>query len=403
MSASAPTPGRARATVLLVAAVCLVAANMRPTITALGPLLDEVQAGTGLATATLGVLAAVPLLTWAAVSPFAHRLSARFGLSRVVLWSLLVLAVGTIVRSLPGPTVGLWLGTAIIGVALAVANVLMPAVVKRDFPHRTPLVMAVYTSLLGGVGAVASGVAVPLSHLELAGGEAGWRVSLAVTGLTLLPVAVVVWILAQRPTGSSLPAPRGGARRGMWRDAVAWQVAAYMGLQSAVFYMTLTWLAAISVSAGRSAVVAGYDVMLFQLCALVGAPLVPLVFRGRLARVVPAVIPAFAVVGVVGLLVSPGAAIPVWAGAIGLTSGASLGMALTLVAVRARDAGSATALSGMAQSVGYLLAAAGPAVFGALHAATRGWSASLVLLLATVLLLAGTGVAVGRDRFVGDR
>ena len=403
MSASAPLPGRAPATVLLVAAVCLVAANMRPTITALGPLLDEVQADTGLATATLGVLAAVPLLTWAAVSPFAHRLSARFGLSRVVLWSLLVLALGTLVRSLPGPTVGLWLGTAIIGVALAVANVLMPAVVKRDFPHRTPLVMAVYTSLLGGVGAVASGVAVPLSHLELAGGEAGWRVSLAVTGLALLPVAVGVWVLAQRPTGSAPPAPRGGARRGMWRDAVAWQVAAYMGLQSAVFYMTLTWLAAISVSAGRGAVVAGYDVMLFQLCALVGAPLVPLVFRGRLARVVPAVIPVFAVVGVVGLLVSPGAAIPLWAGAIGLTSGASLGMALTLVAVRARDAGSATALSGMAQSVGYLLAATGPAAFGSLHAATRGWSASLVLLLATVLLLAGTGVAVGRDRSVGDR
>src|SRR3954453_2024645 len=151
------TPTRTTSLALLLAAVCLVAANMRPTITAVGPLLDQIGADTGLATGVLGLLAAVPLLTWAIVSPLVHDLGRRFGVTRTVLWSLLILALGTLVRSLPGPAGSLWGGTARIGVPLAVTNVLRPAVIKRDHPARRALVMAIYTALLGGMGAVASG------------------------------------------------------------------------------------------------------------------------------------------------------------------------------------------------------------------------------------------------------
>ncbi|UUT36189.1 MFS transporter [Microbacterium elymi] len=410
----------------LTAAVLLVAANMRPTITSVGPVLGQIGDDTGMSPGGLGLLAAVPLLAWGAISPFAHVLSRRFGMSRVVLWSLVLLVVGTLVRSLPGPTVSLWLGTVLIGAALAVANVLLPAVIKRDF-RRVPLVMALYTALLAGFGAVASGVAVPISLIGGPDSPAGWRTSLALIGCALPPFAILAWGwavpgsirgprmpgLIARPAASAPPltsAPPASApsvtaarprRAAMWRDGLAWQVAVYMGLQSASFYMLVTWLATISTSTGRSEVLAGIDVMLFQLFSLVGSILLPLVLRGRSERLVPALIPVLGVAGVVGLMVAPGV-IDLWAAVIGLFSGSSLAMSLTLLAQRARDHDTSAALSGMAQSVGYFMAACGPVLFGWLHASTDGWTVPLALLLAAMVAQVVTGLFAGRDRFVLD-
>lgn len=391
------------ARVALVVAVCLVALNMRPTITSIGPLLEQIGTDTGLATSVLGLIAAVPLAAWAIVSPFAHELSSRFGMSRVVLGSLVLLTVGTLVRSLPGPMASLWIGTALIGVALAVANVLMPAVVKRDFPGRVPAMMAVYTALLGGAGAVASGVAVPISAwgASVTGGP-GWRVSLLVTGGILLPIAIVAWLVAYR--GRREPgAAVGGIRHstGIWGDSMAWLVAAYMGFQSAVFYILVTWLATIAVSTGRSAVTAGVDVMLYQVGAVVGALVVPFLFRGRAARWVPGALPILALIGAVGLMLAPGA-ILLWIALLGPASGASLGTSLTLMAQRARDHHASAALSGMSQSVGYLMAAAGPVLFGTLHDATDAWILPLLLVVAILIGQGISGLYAGRDRYVLD-
>ncbi|MDX2376383.1 MFS transporter [Microbacterium sp. LRZ72] len=393
-----PRPG-----ILLFLAVCLIAANMRATITGIGPLLEQIEADTGLAAATLGALASVPLVIWALVSPFAHDLSQRFGLTRVVLWSLVALAAGTVLRSLPGPTASLWAGTVVIGAALSVANVLMPAVIKRDFAARVPVVTSVYTALLGGMGAVASGIVVPISHLPTPGGEAGWRVALLATG-ALLPFAIILWVIAQRrnPRRDDIRAPGPRARTGIWADRTAWLVGGYMGMQSAAFYMLVTWLAPIAISEGRSEVVAGFDVMLFQLMTIVGSLTLPTLLRGRLERWVPGMLPALAITGTIGLLTAP-STLTLWGMLAGLSTGAALGMSLTLMASRARDHATATALSGMAQSIGYIIGAAGPITFGALHSAVGGWQASLGLLLATLLTQAGIGFAVGRSRFVLER
>ncbi|WP_232711717.1 MFS transporter [Microbacterium lacus] len=383
----------------LLVAVCLVAANMRLSITAVGPLLDQIGTDTGLSVGTLGLIAAVPLVAWAAVSPFALALSLRFGMSRVVLGSLLVLLAGTIVRSLPGPTVSLWIGTVLIGLALAIANVLMPAVIKRDFSTRVPVVMAAYTGLLGGVGAISSGVAVPLSFLG--DEQSGWRIALLVTGAGLLIPAIGVWAWATRGHHAvHLARPvTARSRTGIWRDALAWQVAAYMGFQAATFYMMLTWLAAISTSIGRSEVVAGFDVMIYQLTTIIGSIIVPLLLRGPAERYVPAAIPIVGIAGIAGLMLAP-EGIVVWVLIAGLSSGASLSMALTLMAQRARTSDASAALSGMAQSVGYLIAAAGPVLFGWLHAGLGGWNFSLALLILVLVAQSVTGVFAGRPRFV---
>lgn len=388
---------------MLVLAVCLVAANMRPAITGLGPLLEQIGADTGMSVTALGVLAAVPLVAWALFSPVAHNLSRRFGQPRVLLWSLLVLLAGTLVRSIPGPVASLWIGTAVIGIGIAIINVLMPAVVKREFPGRVPAVTAGYTALLAGMGAVSSGVAVPISHIEFGGDAAGWRFALLVTGAALLPFAIAAWWWAHRGARSvhdRTTAARG--RTGIWSDPTAWLVAVYMGLQASLFYVFVTWLAPLSMSIGRSEVIAGIDVMVYQLFALAGCLLLPLILRGGLERWAPAVIPSLAIVGVAGLMVAPGAVL-VWGSLIGLTSGATLAMSLTLMAQRARDHDTSAALSGMSQSVGYVIAAFGPVAFGGLHSLTDGWMASLALVLAVLAGLTVVGVFAGRDRFVLDR
>ncbi len=388
---------------LLMVAVCLIAANMRATITGVGPLLTQISADLDVAPAALGALASVPLVAWAVISPLAHDLSRRFGLDRVVLWALIALTAGTIWRSLPGNSVNLWLGAALIGIALAIANVLMPAVIKQNFQGRVPAIMALYTALLAGVGALASGVVVPISHLVVNGSEAGWRVALATTGI-LLPAAIAVWVWSMVRAGRTVaragrPAPTPRTSTGIWADAVAWQVALYMGLQSATFYMLLTWLAPLSISLGRSEVVAGIDVMLYQILGIVGSLALPFALRGRLKRWTPALVPTFAIIAAIGLITAPGGVL-VWACLSGLSAGGALAMSLTLMAERARDSSTSVALSGMSQSVGYVIAALGPIAFGALHALTGGWALSLLLLVAVLLGQGVVGLFVGRDRHV---
>ncbi len=283
--------------------------------------------------------------------------------------------------------VSLWVGTAIIGIGIAIINVLMPAVVKRDFPGHVAAVTAAYTALLAGLGAVSSGVVVPISQIPLDGDPAGWRFALLVTGAALLPFAIAGWWWAHRGAAHvhvRATAPRG--RTGIWADPVAWLVAVYMGLQASMFYMFVTWLAPLSMSIGRTEVVAGIDVMVYQLFSLAGCLLLPLILRGGLERWAPALIPSLAIVGVAGLMIAPDAVL-LWASLIGLTGGATLAMSLTLMAQRARDHDASTALSGMSQSVGYVIAALGPVAFGTLHSATGDWTASLALVLAVLAAL----------------
>ncbi|GAB3633187.1 MFS transporter [Microbacterium shaanxiense] len=390
-----------RALVASVIALCLVAAMMRPAITAVGPLIGRMSADTGIPLALLGALSTIVLIMWAAASPFAHGIGRRLGLGGAVLAALGVLGLGTVVRSIPGSTAWLWIGTALIGVALAVGNVLLPAVIKRDFPLRVPLMMSVYSAILGGAGAVASGLAVPIADLSGADSAAGWRLSLLATGGLVIPLGLAAWWYVRRHeiramrTSSFVREPR----TGVWRDSTAWLVAAYMGVQSTCFYVLVTWLATMSTDTGRSALTAGFDVMVYQAFSIAGSLTIAVLMRGRGARITPALLPVVGLIGGIGMLLAPDA-IGFWVMPLGLFSGSSLGVALTLIAQRARDHRTSSALSGMSQSVGYGVAAVGPVLFGGVHALTGGWTASLVILLLTMITQGVIGIFAARDRFV---
>ena len=417
------SPAARRPWVLLFIAVCLIAANLRVTIMGIGPLLDEIADDQHVSPAALGALASVPLLAWGIFSPLAQGFSSRFGMSRTVSGALVILALGTIWRSLPGPQANIWIGTALIGFGLAIGNVLMPAVIKRDFGERVPLVMGVYTALLSGSAAIAAGLVVPISHFEPGGSGQGlgWRVALLATG-ALIPPALIVWIWATRRPRPADPGPflagaesaraTGGveaagpaddrAGRRIWRDPLAWRVSVYMGTQSAGFYMLSAWLAPYSASIGRDPVVAGIDVMIYQLFGIAGSLMLPLVARGRVRPWVPGAVPAITLIAVVGVLVAP-ALLPLWLVIAGTMTGSAITIALTLTASRARTARHAAALSGMAQSVGYLIAMCGPIAFGWVLGLGIGWAAPFALVWVSLAAQSVFGFSVRRQQYVLDR
>lgn len=395
MSASAlPTASpRTRSAALLIVTVLVVAANMRPTITSVGPVIDRIGADTGLGSAALGLLGAIPVLAFAAVSPLVARLSRRIGPEAAVLVALVVLVLATVLRSLPGWTGLLWIGTALIGGAIAVANVLVPAIVKTDFPDRVAVATGAYSSALGLVAAAASGLAIPLAQ------AAGWRI--AVGGWAALAVVgIVVWSLRfGRGSGARLPAAPPSTAP-VWRSGTAWWCALFMGLQSTIFYSLVTWLPTLERGTGIAPLVAGWHLSLFSALGVVSGLAITAVLHGRSDLRIPAVaVSAGMAVGMGGLLLVPSLAI-LWVTVAGLASGASLVIALTFVGIRARTSADSARLSGMVQGVGYLLAALGPFGVGLLLDVTGAWQAGVVAVGIVGLLQCIPAWFAGRDRVV---
>lgn len=368
------------------AAVFLVALNMRMTISGVGPLLDDIAESRGVGAATLGLLASIPLLTWAIVSPLAHGVGARLGMDRTITWSLAALLIGTVWRSLSASPANLWLGTALIGIGLAVANVLMPAIIKRDFGPRTPAVMGVYSAALGGAAAIGTAIAIPVARFEVSGTQLEWEAGLLASGF-IIPFALVAWIIvthtpahARNAPDSEPPAAPGLGRR-VWRSPTAWLLAAYMGTQSMSFYILATWVAPIVLSRGASEVGSGVGITLFHVFGMLGSLLAPVALRRDGRSLVQISIPIMLGVAMVGIVFAPPLSL-VWIPLLGLGCGSGLSVALTLIAQRSGDVAVASAVSGMSQAVGYLIAAAGPVLFGWAFDLTGDW----ILPLAVALL-----------------
>jgi CP family cyanate transporter-like MFS transporter len=175
-----------------------------------------------------------------------------------------------------------------------------------------------------------------------------------------------------------------------------------MGLQSLAYYVTLTWLPEILQAEGMGAARAGWMLGLSQAVAIVTMFLAPMIAERRPSqRGVVGVAVGMSGVGALGLLVAGSTASTLWVVLLGLGQGASFSLALTFFALRAPDHGHAAALSGMAQSVGYLLAAGGPFLFGVLRDVTGAWKVPLALLLTVTICLLIAGIGAARDAHVG--
>jgi CP family cyanate transporter-like MFS transporter len=383
-------------TVLLVMGIVLLALNLRACITAVGPLVPAIRGTTGLSNVLAGLLTALPLLTFGAISPLAPRLARRWGMEAMLLASLVGLTAGILLRSLPSPGL-LFLGTALLGAAIAISNVLLPALIKRDFPRHIGLMTGIYSTLLGVSGALADGVSIPLAQ----GARLGWDGSL---GFWALPAALtaLIWLpLLRTQTRPDAAQASGMPGRRLWRSPLAWQVTFFMGLQSLAFYIVVAWFPVIFQSKGLSASTAGWMLSLVQFVGVLGSFLTPLLAaRMRSQRVLVAAVVLLSLVAYAGILSSANGLILLWCVLLGLALGAYLSLALLFFILRTPDTRTASDLSGMAQSIGYLLAATGPLLFGWLHDLTNDWTVPLLALCGITLVLLAIGMGAGRNKIV---
>ncbi|WP_245783286.1 CynX/NimT family MFS transporter [Amycolatopsis sacchari] len=380
---------------LLGFAVVLAALNLRPAVTAAGSVLDEMRETLGATSTWAGALTTMPGLCFALAGSTAPWVAKKIGIGGAVAAALALLTAGLVIRVLDGQLVVLG-GTLVATAGIALANVLIPVVVKESFTTRIGLITGLYTGALQAGGALGSAVTP-----QLDGAFGGWRPGLA-SWAVLSGVALVVWLVSVRtrpgaPAGAGSPQSTG---RSLLRSPLAWIVTLFFGLQACLAYVVMGWLPEVFIDAGVSRGDAG---LLLGLISIIGLPVSlvvpPLAGRGGSQSWWIVGLAAFGFAGVVGVMVAPAAAPVLWAVLIGL--GMSVfSLALTTIALRARTGGDTARLSGMAQGFGYLLAALVPFLFGLLHDLTGAWTVPFLMLLVLVVVQMVFGFLAGRPRYV---
>jgi CP family cyanate transporter-like MFS transporter len=383
---------------LLAGGVILVSINLRPAAASVGPVLDRIQSDTGLSSGWAGALATLPVLCFGLLAPLAPPLARRLGLHTAIAVALVALVTGMLVRLVPGD-VFLFAGTALAGAAIATANVLMPVIVRRDFPDRTGTAMALYTTSLIGFAALAAGVTVPVADAFGGGWRPGlgvWAIPAAVAALAWLPALVRRDVDAR---GDARIGSGGPTVRPLLRRPLAWQVTLFFAVQSGGFYSTLAWLPDIYRSHGVSDSRAGFLLSLSIVVGLLTSTTLPgLATRLRDQRGLVVACTTVWAVGLIGILVAPMSAPYLWVVLLGLGQNSTFPLALMLIVLRGGSVALTEGLSTLSQSVGYGLAAVFPLAVGALHGATGSWTPSLILLLALLVPQFVFGLAAGRNR-----
>lgn len=376
---------------LLVIGILLVAVNLRAPFTAVSPILDIIKQALALNSFQVGLLTTLPLLCFALISPISATFAQRFGLEKSILMALIVIGVGIILRSYLG-IFGLYFGTSLIGGGIAVCNVLLPSILKKYFPTHVTHLTAIYFLTMGIVAALGSICIMPLSQTS------GW--SNALLSFLILPIiTALIWLPQLKNnevitrTESNLPSDHK-----IWSSHLAWYITLFLGLNSFIYYTATTWLPSLLSELGYSANHAAQLHGLLQLATSFPG-LVMLPFINKLKNFSLAAFGAtlFVTIGVLGLSLIPTGAL-IWVSMMGFGSASAMILGFALISLRASHYHQAAAISGMAQSIGYLLAAVGPIMMGAMHDLTQNWHLALLICILLSLVMAFFGYLSGRDR-----
>lgn len=375
-------------TVLIVGILCI-AINLRPALAGVGPLIEDIRASTGLSNSSLGLLTTLPLLAFGLVSTLTPLFTKRFGIGGTLFGAMILLAIGIGIRSIDWVP-ALYIGTLLLGVAIAFGNVLLPSLAKRNFSENSGFITSLYSSVMALGASLAAGISVPLAERM----GLGYRGALGVWALVAL-LAVLIWMPQLYRLKKSAPTRNFlSAMKNLTRSRLAWQVALFMGLQSLTFYVILAWLPAILQSRGYDADFSGWMLSLCQATGILGSLVVPtLAGKKKDQRSIVVFLVVTEVVGLLGLVLPQLGGVAIWVSLIGFVLGGTFGLALLFIVLRSQSAESATELSGMAQSIGYFVAATGPILFGSIFDFTGSWTYALMLLfvIAAIKLMMGLG------------
>ena len=375
---------------LVFLAIITVGANLRAPLTSVGPLVSDIRASLGISSFAAGFLTTLPLLAFAAVSPFAAKLSRKYGMQTVLFAASVLITTGVFLRMVSD--VGtLFAGTLLIGLGIAFGNVLIPGMIKSGFPGHVGLMTGIYAVSMNVCAAIASGLSVPVA------GKLGWNGSLGYWGFVSIVALLVLLPQVKLPKSD----PGGQAAKSgvnMWKSKLAWCITVFMGLQSLIFYTTVAWLPEIMTGRGITISAAGWMLSIMQFALIPFTFIIPII-AGRMKSQIPLVLltGALFITGTLGILYGSASLMLIWVILIGIGGGTAFSLAMMFFSLRTRSPQEAAELSGMAQSFGYLLAAAGPALFGILHDATNSWTMPLLLLLLVSVVILLAGLVSGRN------
>ncbi len=400
MTAPHPRAGVPWRSVVGGAAVVLLAVNLRPGASSLGPVLAEVRAGLSLHPAVTGVLTALPALAFAVFGALAISLAIRAGLNAAILVGAVAAAGGLLLRVLVDDAT-LFLVLSLVAFAgMALGNVLVPAFIKRHFPRRLARVTAAYTTGLAVGAALPAAVSAPLADVL----PGGWRGSLGLWGVTAA-VAVVPWVvLTVVERRRRVPSQRAvtWSMFQVARSRKALALTLFFGSQSTQAYVQFGWIAQVYRDGGLDAPTAGLMASVIAAFGIPAGLLMPwVVHRFRDLRPVVVTLGLLLVAGYTGILVAPTTTPWLWATCLGM-SGAAFPLAIALITLRTRDPRVTTRVSAFTQSGGYLIAAGGPFLVGALLGLSGGWTLPLAVLIAGSVAMVGTGLVAAAPGYVDD-
>lgn len=383
-------------TLILIIGIILMAMTLRLPLTVVGPIIEFIREGLGISNVLAGFLTTIPLLAFALVSPFVPRISRTIGIELSLFISMLLLAAGIALRSV-GMTSLLLVGTIIIGVAISFGNVLLPSFFKLKFPFHVGLMMGIYSVAMNVSGGFGAGLSHPIANTT------NWQIALAFP-IIIVMIASLVWSPQLRNNDRMQATTTTAPKLKLWRSPLAWAVTLAMGLQSFIFYTTGAWLPAIFVSQGMAADKAGWMVAIMLLAQLPLTFVMPvLADKLKNQRPIVIVLTLLYTIGFVGIALGLTDYTVLWMICIGSAGGSSFSLAMMLFTLRTKTAYAAADLSGFAQSIGYLLAASGPVIFGWLYDQTGNWQLPIYVFLVVVAILFGSGWYAAGNKYVEEQ
>ena len=385
---------------LLFLGVIFISINLRAPITSVGPLVPTMKGELPFSSGVFGLLTTIPLIMFAALSPFVRRMSDRWGAGKTLLYAVVAILIGVALRSYAGNP-GLFAGTLLLGAGIAIGNVLVPGVIKARFPERIGLATGAFTISMTSFAAVSAAVSYPLASLP----NMGWRNSLAVW-IGLAVIGLIMW-LPQRTLsivihGAQTTETAIDPQKSVWRTGLAWWLTVLMGAQSFLFYFFAAWLPTIALDKGLAPSSAGYMAFAFQLMTIPAAFIIPTVAtRLKDQRGLISIVAALYIASLCGLALAKNAAVlTICVMLYGFSTGSCFNLCMLLISLRTRTAERATSLSGMVQSLGYGFGALGPILGGWLFDWTGSWNTAFVLVGALIIVIFISGRKAGRNLYI---
>lgn len=381
-----------RREVLLLLAIAAAGLCLRPPVIGLSPVLPAISDDFGKSETWLGVLSALPVFCFglaALLSPAGMRL---LGDARFLAWCLVVLAVSQVVR-LTGGSTGMLVGTLIVGISIGGANVAVPALIKRWFPHRIAVATAWSSLTLVFGGSLAAGLILPIQDVF----NADWRFPLVVFAAPAALIAIA-WLYVAAKQNSV-----GGARRsiGVWRSRLAWHVTIFFGIEALGAFAVMVWMPTIAIDRGMSAGQGGTLLALSMASQAVGTLTLPyLIGLGRDERPAVVIVTLISAAGMAGLVIAPLGLIWIPVVLVGLGVGSAFAVGLALIGLRSANERVAAELSGMVQSVGYVIAGLGPLGIGALRTVSGDWRVPMAVTVVICLTMIPVGLPAARRRII---